>query len=173
MHDLRFNLFKKLQEIKQTFYNLYNEQDRQRAGRELENVLYELFALHDLNPHRSFRVAGEEIDGSFELDNEIYLLEAKWESAKVSERPLLEFRGKIEGKSQFTRGVFLSVNGFTESAKEAIARGKQPCFFLMDGYDLAVVLEGHINLKTLLRNKRRCLAEKGRVYVSAKEFQDQ
>ena len=67
-------------------------------------------------------------------------------------------------------GVFISLNGFTRDALEAITKGKQPTFFLLDGYDLVTVLEGQIDLPTLLRFKLRELAEEGSVLASAKDL---
>jgi len=98
---------RKLISIKKMFYELSSIKDRQTAGRELEVVLNKLFELSDLRPREPFRVTGEQIDGSFELDNEIYLVEAKWEKKPLSEQPLMVFREKIEGKSNITRGVFI------------------------------------------------------------------
>lgn len=160
---------KRRETLKAKLYSLWTQADRQKAGFELEELLNGLFDLYGLNPRGPFRVTGEQIDGSFELDNEIYLVEAKWESARLSEAPLLVFRGKVEGKSSITRGVFLSLSGYTEAALKAITQGKQPNFLLMDGYDLSVVLEGQVGLDTLLRTKLRFLAEEGKVFVSAKD----
>ncbi|MDA1275514.1 MAG: restriction endonuclease [Verrucomicrobia bacterium] len=159
-----------LEDIKSSFYALAKATNRQNAGLEFERVLNRLFALFGLKPRLSYRITGEQIDGSFELDSEIYLVEAKWEATSLSEAPLLVFRGKIEAKSSFTRGVFIAANGFTPDAIKAITQGKQPNFFLIDGYDLTVVLEGHLDLIHLLREKQRHLAEKGAVFVSAKEL---
>lgn len=161
---------KKLQELKMKLYDLYGQSNRQAAGLALEQILNELFSLFDLAPRKPFRVVGEQIDGSFELDGEIYLLEAKWEAQPLSEAPLLVFRGKVEGKSQFTRGLFIAIEGFSPAALDAITRGKQANFFLMHGNDLAIVLEGHIALDDLLRAKLRRLAEEGRLLTPAKEF---
>ena len=155
--------------LKDQLYALWRQSNRQQAGLDLEKILNDIFILFKLNPRAPFKVTGEQIDGSFELDNEIYLIEAKWVAEKISEAPLLEFRGKIEGKSTITRGVFLSMNGYTEPAMDSITRGKQPNFFLMDGYDLSLVLEGHIDLVQLLRTKVRLLAEEGMMFISAKE----
>jgi hypothetical protein len=80
------------------------------------------------------------------------------------------FRGKIEGKSAFTRGVFVSINGFSQPALEAITKGKQPNFLMMDGYDLTVVLEGQMRLDELLRAKIRRLSEEGTPFVSVREL---
>ena len=75
----------------------------------MEGLLNKLFMLHELNPRPAFRVTGEQIDGSFVLEGEVYLVEAKWEKSALPEREMLVFRGKIEGKSTFTRGVFIAV----------------------------------------------------------------
>ena len=139
--------------------------DRQSAGLKLETVLNRLFELHGLSPREPFRLTGEQIDGSFQLDYEIYLVEAKWHQEPRPAADLYVFREKIEGKSKFTRGVFLSINGVTNQAKEAITHGKQPNFFVIDGYDLMMLLDDNIELGTFLRQRQRLLAEEGRVCV--------
>ena len=158
-----------LEEIKVTFYGLARATDRNKAGLQFEKMLARLFDHFNLKPRTSYCPAGEQIDGSFELDSEIYLLEAKWEAAALSEQPLLVFRGKIEGKSSSTRGVFIAANGVTPGALEAITKGKQPNFFLVDGYDLMLVLEGHVALDFMLREKQRRLAEEGIVLPRLKQ----
>jgi len=111
--------------------------DRQAAGLALERLLTALFQVFGLEPQEGFRVVGEQIDGSFVMDHEVYLIEAKFTKGKIPEKDLLVFRGKIEGKSAFTRGLFLSMNGYTDEAIQAITKGKQPNFIMMDGRDLS------------------------------------
>ena len=159
-----------LPSLRSQFYGLVGSSDRQAAGFALEKLLNRLFDLFDLNPRASFRLKGEQIDGTFVLDHETYLLEAKWEAKPVNEAALLVFRGKIEGKSGFTRGLFLSINGFTPDALTAITRGKQPSFILADGSDLSPVFEQAIRLDDLLRHKVRNLAETGEMLTRAKPF---
>ena len=159
-----------LSDLRARFYSLAADQDRQAAGLSLEKLLNDLFQLFDLEPRQPFRVTGEQIDGSFLLDYETYLVEAKWTKEPVPESDLLVFRGKVEGKSAFTRGVFISLSGFTAQAIDAITRGKQPNFFLVDGYDVTAVLEGQIELPALLRLKLRKLTEEGRVFVLGREL---
>ena len=125
-----------LETLRDEFVTLHNDPDRQSAGLKLEKVLNCLFELHGLSPREPFRVRGEQIDGSFELDHEVYLLEAKWHKEPRPAADLYVFREKIEGKSKFTRGVFLSINGVTTDAVHAITQGKQPNFFIIDGHDL-------------------------------------
>jgi hypothetical protein len=159
-----------LEELKGEFFALHEAENRQNAGLQLEKILNRLFALHNLSPREPFRVIGEQIDGSFELDHEVYLLEAKWQQEPTPEGDLLIFRGKIEGKSKFTRGVFFTVNGVSKDAKTAITQGKQPSFFVVDGYDLTMLLEDNISLSDFLRRRQRLLAEEGRVVVPYPEL---
>jgi hypothetical protein len=126
--------------------------------------------LHGLSPREPFRVVGEQIDGSFVLDHEVYLLEAKWHQVPSPEADLLVFRGKVEGKSKYTRGVFISINGISRDAAVAIKQGKQPNFFVMDGYDLTMLLEDDIELLTFLRARQRLLAEEGKVTLPFSEL---
>jgi hypothetical protein len=155
----------RLEQIKQEFFALHDEPDRVKAGLALERILNELFDLHGLEPREPFRIVGEQIDGSFELDHEIYLLEAKWTANACPEGDLLIFRGKIEGKSKYTRGVFIAINGITREAGIAITQGKQPNFFVADGYDLTMLMEDNMQLLDFLRQRQRLLAEEGRVVV--------
>jgi hypothetical protein len=122
------------------------------------------------SPQQPFRVIGEQIDGSFCLDHEVYLVEAKWEKQPLDEQPLLAFRGKIEGKSHFTRGAFISLSGISTPARDVITRGKQPNFFLIDGYDISLVLEGWLDLILMLRSKLRHLANRGEMMLSGRDL---
>lgn len=164
------NRRRSLDDLRTRFLGLQTQPDRQAAGLALEKLLNELFALFDLQPSSAFRVVGEQIDGAFLLDSEVYLLEAKWTRDQTPEADLLAFRGKVEGKSSITRGLFISINGFSSQAVPAITRGKQPTFVMMDGADLYRILEGHIHLDELLRRKVRYLAERGEPYVPVSDL---
>jgi len=154
-----------LWQLKERFTLLGAEPDRNKAGLALEKLLNELFETFDLRPRQPYRVVGEQVDGSFELDGHVYLVESKWEKHALPEADLLVFKGKIESKSPFTRGVFIALNGITEPAKYAITRGQAPPFFIMDGYDLLMIFSEAIDLREFLRRRVRLLAEEGCVCV--------
>jgi len=161
---------KELALLRESFYRLAVESDRNKAGLALEQLLNRLFTIFQLQPRLPFRVVGEQIDGSFELDGEIYLLESKWEKHPLPEGDLLVFRGKIEGKSAFTRGVFLALNDISLPARDAITRGKSPLFFVVNGHDLTMILNEAVTLTDFLRKRFRLLAEEGRVCVPFSEL---
>jgi len=170
--SLQARLSKELLQLKDRFFQLSREANREKAGIALEGLLNRLFMLFDLNPRPAFRIVGEQIDGSFTLDGEVYLVESKWEKYALPEADLLVFRGKIEGESTFTRGVFIALNDATEQAVDAITRGKSPSFFLMNGYDLLMILSERIGLIDFLRKRVRLLAEEGRVCMPFSELME-
>ncbi len=159
-----------LEDLKRRFFELHSQADRQDAGLQLESVLNNLFNLSGLSPREPFRLTGEQIDGSFSLQHEIYLLEAKWHKKPTREADLLVFRGKVTGKSRYTRGVFISINGVTDEARTSINEGKERVFFVMDGFDLTMILEGAMELDAFLRHRQRLLAEEGAVVVPFNEL---
>lgn len=61
--------------------------------------------------------------------------------------------------------VFVAVNGVSVEARDAITRGKQPSFFVIDGYDLMMVLSEAMSLTDSLRRRIRLFLEEGRVCV--------
>jgi hypothetical protein len=154
-----------LRNLQNDFFQLAAEQDRNMAGLALEKLLNRLFEVFELQPRQPFRIVGEQIDGSFQLDGHVYLLESKWEKHPLPEADLLVFRGKIEGKSTFTRGVLIALNDVSVPARDAITRGKAPSFFVMNGHDLTMILSEVIRLHDYLRKRVRLLAEEGRMFV--------
>jgi hypothetical protein len=161
---------RELRELKDGFFDLAADHDRSRAGLAFEKLLNRLFALFELQPRQPFRVVGEQIDGSFQLDGQTYLLESKWEKHPLPQADLLVFRSKIEAKSTFTRGVMIALNDVSAPARDAITRGKAPSFFVMNGHDLTMILGEAISLPDFLRRRVRLLAEEGRVCVHFSEI---
>lgn len=137
-------------------------------GFAFERLLNELFDLFGLAPRGSFRLRGEQIDGSFSLEGQTYLLEAKWTGEKVGEAPLLVLAGKVAGKAQWARGMFVSLAGFTAEGLDAFGRGKNTNLVCMDGLDLHTVLTGKASLPDLVAAKARRAVEEGTAFVSVR-----
>src|SRR5215472_15796957 len=63
----------------------------QECGFAFERFLNELFNLFHLAPRGSFRLVGEQIDGSFQIGQDVSLVEAKWQNQKTGQSDLLSF----------------------------------------------------------------------------------
>lgn len=120
-----------------------------------------MFDIYGLEPRGSFKIVGEQIDGSFVLYNEVYLLEAKWTNKKIDKGHLVIFNEKVSSKSGFTRGLFISFSGFSDEALATFANGRTVNIVLMTVQELAIALSRKIDLTSVLSAKVRALAEEG------------
>jgi hypothetical protein len=141
----------------------------QPRGYAFEGFLKELFDANGLAGRSSFRLVGEQIDGSFEMNGETYLLEAKWTNLPVSAADLRSFNAKVEDKASWSRGLFVSNSGFSEEGLVAFGRGKS--LVCMDGLDLFEMLQGKLTFADVLARKVRKAAETGRPFVRLRELQ--
>ena len=94
--------------------------DPQARGLRFESFLNELFAGFGLAPRSAFRLVGEQIDGSFRLHGQTYLVEAKWHGPQIGFADLMTFSGKVGGKASWSRGLFVSNSGFTGEGPRGI-----------------------------------------------------
>jgi hypothetical protein len=153
-----------LASLKQQYMELASLSPHER-GYAFQRFLIGLFGAHGLTPRAPFRLNGEEIDGSMELDGDTYLLEAKWHKDRTGQTDLLAFKGKIDGRATWSRGLFISYLGFTTEGLEAFARGRGTNIIGMDGVDLLYVVEGKIGLKQLIQAKARRAVEGNEFFV--------
>lgn len=140
----------------------------QARGYAFEGFLKGLFDAFGLAAREPFRLRGEQIDGSFQLGSDIYLLEAKWHGQPIGVAELHTFHGKIEQKAAWTRGLFVSNSGFTDDGLLAFGRGKR--VICMDGLDLYEMLDREIPLTQVLERKVRCAAETGSPFVRVRDL---
>ena len=135
----------------------------QPRGYAFEKFLKEMFDAYGLSARASFRLVGEQIDGSFVSGGDTYLLEAKWTNALVDAATLRAFNAKVEDKARWSRGLLLSYSGFSSDGLTAFGRGNS--VICIDGLDLHDVLSRQLDLAAVLAEKARRAAETGRPFV--------
>lgn len=130
--------------------------------------LKKLFDAFGLSAREPFSLHGEQIDGSFQLDGQTYLLEAKWHAQKIGVAELHTFHGKVEQKAAWTRGLFMSDSGFSDEGLIAFGRGKR--VLCLDGLDIADCLERELPLSHVLSVKARHMAETGQAFARVRNL---
>jgi hypothetical protein len=159
----------KLLQIKNSFMYLTGLKNPAERGYAFESFLNDLFEFYELDPRRSFKISGEQIDGAFTFDNNDYIVEARWQTDLINAGDLYKFAGKISGKLKITLGLFISFGGYSSEALLVDAPGIKS-MILMDGEDIMAVLEERIDLTELLYRKRRHASETGNIYLKVSEF---
>ncbi|MBI3704853.1 MAG: DUF3644 domain-containing protein [Rhizobiales bacterium] len=142
--------------------------EAQARGYAFESFLKTLFNKFGLEARDPFRLRGEQIDGSFLLGAETYLLEGKWQNAPSGIDHLHTFHGKVEQKAAWTRGLLISYSGFSEDGLHAFGRGKR--VICMDGYDLSEALTRELPVNQVLERKVRRAAETGIAFVRVRDL---
>jgi hypothetical protein len=148
----------KIMALKQRLLEISGLQPQPR-GYAFETWLRDIFNEFRLQAREPFRNRGEQIDGSFLLQGETYLMEAKWQSAPTGAADLHAFHGKLEQKAAWARGLFVSNSGFSEDGLAAFGRGRR--VICMDGLDLFETLDRELPLDHVLERKARRAAETG------------
>lgn len=151
-------LFRRFQDL-----TILKDISAQKRGFELEKLFMDLALLEEFEVHKSYRTSqGEQIDGHFRYEKFDYLVEAKWTKEATAQSELSVFDGKIRGKAQSTRGLFLSASGFDANAIVKYS-GDSPRIILMTGEDLMLVLEGRITLFDAMKYKVDAIVRKGQI----------
>lgn len=145
-----------------------NSMTPQQRGYAFEEFLKRSFGAFGMLPRGGFRTTGEQIDGSFVLDAETYLLEAKWHNHPTPAADLHVFQGKLRARVNWVRGLFVSYSGFTDEGLVAFGRGGS--LVCMDGFDLYEALNGQIPLNHVLAQKVRRAAETGEVMARVRDL---
>jgi len=145
-----------------------SKMEPQARGYAFERFLKEVFDAHGMKGGKSFRLIGEQIDGSFEFAHETYLLEAKWQNDLTPAKDLRDFQGKIEAKAAWSRGLFVSNSGFTEEGLVSFGSGKR--IICMDGLDLFEIFHRRRSFNEVMRLKLRKAAETGRPFVRVRDL---
>jgi hypothetical protein len=139
-------------------------------GFAFERFLDETFAVFNLAPRKSFRLVGEQIDGSFHLASETYLAEAKWQDLQIGNRELQAFAGCVRTKAIWSRGLYISYSGFSEDGLTAFGRGDATRIICLDGLELWQTIQNKLDLSEVLSLKTRRAAETGRAYVPVRDL---
>ena len=156
---------KRLEDLNSLFISLTatTEYTPQQRGYKLEDLFCELLQLSELEYSRPYKTHdGEQIDGHFRYEKFDYLIESKWANGPIKQKDLSIFDGKIRGKAQSTRGLFLSANSFDENAILKFS-GDSPRIILMTGEDLAIVLSGRVLFYDAMKAKVEAIVRHGNI----------
>jgi hypothetical protein len=145
-----------------------NELPPQPRGYAFEKFLTRSFNAFGLLARGGFRTVGEQIDGSFVLGSETYLVEARWQNAMTPAADLYAFRGKVSARATWARGLFISYSGFTADGLTAYGRGGN--VICMDGLDLSDSLSRELPLNHVLEQKVRSSVETGKVLARVRDL---
>lgn len=155
---------RKLKELNQEFKGLSNSSNHQDRGYKLERILYELFTAHEIEYKKSYRGDGEQIDGFFYFAGFGYIVESRWRKNVPNFDELMAIIGKVDRKIESTRGFVVSMAGFDDRVLQRLRQVGPAKLILMNGYDLALILEEHVSLTDALQEKINRATQEGMMF---------
>jgi hypothetical protein len=135
----------------------------QARGYAFEKYLNGLFNAFGLEPHASYRTEYDQIDGSFVLDGNTILIEAKYKANPIPKDDLILFSNKIGLKSHFARGLFITYSLVDNKAIDYFT-DRSSRFVILTVEELFIMCQNRTTIQTVLQNKFRFLDERGLVY---------
>jgi hypothetical protein len=155
----------KMEQLRNTYAAIASStDDPQSRGYSLEDLLSELFAVHEITYRPPYKTGTEQIDGSFSFKGFDYLVEARWRKGPPTEADLAALKTKVDKKITSTRGLFVSIPGFRQEVVLEFTRGVTSNIVLMDGMDLLLILEGRVSLIDALDIKIQKAAQEGIIF---------
>jgi len=156
--------------LRNRFTGMMEEANAQARGYLFETFLNDLFELEELDPRRSFKNLGEQIDGSFAWRGRANLVEAKWTKTPAAGAEFSSLIFKLDGKTADTRGLFVSVNGYSADAIKALNGKGALKFVCIDGSHLMRALMSDEGLVPVLERIWRHADETGEAYLPSSKL---
>lgn len=154
----------KLKDIQKQFSEAIKFPPQQR-GYALEKIFNKLMEISNINVQKPFQVGSEQFDGAIKYDGHYYLVELKWTEQKTSPKEIGHFFYKVSGKLD-TRGIFISMSGFTDGAVSDLPKGKDLGVLLFNGVHLTNVISGLYKFSDLLDYAVQSACLYGKIYCS-------
>ena len=142
----------------------------QRRGQRFNDFIAELLGYWGLERIESSVRSVGEIDVAFACDGTRFLLEAKWEKEPVSFDPIAKLSRRITQRFIGTRGIFLSMSGYTSEAQTDMIRGQQPDMLLLERAHLEAMLSGLLSPRDLITRLIDRASYRGEFFVPLKDL---
>jgi Holliday junction resolvase-like predicted endonuclease len=142
----------------------------QRRGQRLNEFVAELLRCWGLQRVQANVRGVGEVDVAFAIDGMRFVLEAKWEQGPVSFEPVAKLTQRIIQRLAGTRGVFLSMSGYTDDALADMLRGNQPNMLLLDRRHFEAMLLGLLSPTDLFTELIDRASYRGDIYVPLNEL---
>lgn len=164
-----------IKNIKESFYSMIqnNNITSQKKGFEFEKIFYDIVEFENIEHCRPYRTnSKEQIDGSLKIENNNYLVELKFTKDEVNFSTLSTLQGKLSTKGNYPRGIFLSMEGFSNGAVLNQFSSINKNIILMDSSDFINILENRITLNELLIKKINAFQRYGYFYYDTMQCQN-
>lgn len=156
--------------ILKNLFKIEKESTQQLKGYAFEHFLVYLFGLFRMEPHASYKTETDQIDGSFVLGESTVLIEAKYRKKAIHKDDLILFQDKLEHKSTFARGLFISYSEVDNNAISYFSNHGSRITILYT-QEIFQMCQSKADLRKILKAKFRYLDETGCIWCPVRDFE--
>lgn len=145
-------------DIRRRLVDLHREPNAAARGKEVENVLNDLFGLDGVAVREQFTINGEsgveeQIDGLISFLDGLYLVEVKWWKEKLGPGDIAQHMVRLMTRAD-TRGLFISASGYTSAAVNSCTRALATrTLVLAELGEIVMLLESETTIRDWLTQK--------------------
>lgn len=140
-------------------------------GQRFNGLIADMLRCWDIDAEESTLSSGRgEIDVTFALNGERYLVEAKWEQKKTKSDPLFKLEARLKQRLRGPIGIFVSMTGFTPDALRGLDTGSQLEVLLFDRSHFEAMLGGLVPPQELIGLAHDRAAYRGDAYCPLTEL---
>ena len=158
-----------LQQLTERLGDLSKELGTQRAGYDFQDWFYDLTDFSEVQNKRPFVSKGRQIDGSVTVSGTTYLVELKFTTDQADCSDIDSFYKKVTTKADNTRGIMLSISGYSSIAILEASSTRTPLLLLDHGH-IYMILTGVMTLAEVINRVRRHASQTGEAYLSVEDF---
>lgn len=136
----------------------------QTRGQRFNGLIAEMLRRNYLRAQENVRGAGE-IDVTFTVETQRFVLEAKWEKDPISTGAIAKLQKRVRQRLGGTIGVFLSMSGYTPEAIADVKDGDRLEVLLLDSSHFEAMLSGFVPPVELMEAVIDYASYRGDAYV--------
>ena len=159
-----------LEKLQTALNGLATKMGTQEGGYQFERWIYDLAIYFELEARPGYKAAGRQIDGAITIEGTTFLIEAKLVNKPIGSPDIDIFMAKIESKADNTMGLFISLSGFNDGAKQAASKQRTPMLLLDSGHIFNLVMPGVMTLPQVVSRVKRHAHQTGSSYLNASDF---
>lgn len=136
---------------------------QQAKGYAFERYLNQFFNAFGLEAHAAYRTEFDQIDGSFVMDSNTILIEAKYRTTLIPKNDLILFTQKVSSKSHYSRGLFITYSPLEATTIEYFM-DRSARLVVITVEELFLVCQNKTSIQEVLKKKFRALDERGLIH---------
>lgn len=157
--------------LKEPFLNLHKIKERNKKGKEFEDIIFNILNNEDWNPKKNISNSFQQIDLVANFKGFMILIEAKAIKSALGSPHVEKLFGILSSRPMDTIGIIFTINGVSKTAKSYLERVySTKTILIFENIDILYILENKVTASDLFMFKMSNIYERGIIHSTAEDF---